>query len=77
VYSSAARRGLRIGDDLAVTGFDGGVVSRLLTPALTTVVIPVEQIAARVLDRVLRELARPTSDPGEVVAVTVRRGGSA
>jgi DNA-binding LacI/PurR family transcriptional regulator len=77
VYSAAARRGLRIGVDLAVTGFDGGVVSRLLTPALTTVVIPVERIAARVLDRVLRELARPTSDPGEVVAVTVRRGGSA
>jgi DNA-binding LacI/PurR family transcriptional regulator len=77
VYSVAAHRGLRIGEDLAVTGFDGGVMSRLLTPALTTVVIPVELIAQRLLDRVLREVDGPTSDPGEVVAVSVREGASA
>jgi DNA-binding LacI/PurR family transcriptional regulator len=77
VYSVAARRGLRIGEDLAVTGFDGGVMSRLLTPTLTTVVIPVELIAERLLDRVLREIDGPTSDPGEMVEVSVREGGSA
>jgi DNA-binding LacI/PurR family transcriptional regulator len=77
VYSVAALRGLRVGEDLAVTGFDGGVMSRLLTPTLTTVVIPVDVIAERLLDRLLRELDGPTGDPGEVVQASVREGGSA
>ena len=35
-YAAAAAAGLRIGPDLAVTGFDGSLISRLLTPTLTT-----------------------------------------
>jgi DNA-binding LacI/PurR family transcriptional regulator len=40
VYAAAARPQRRIGDDLAVTGFDGSAVGRLLIPTLTTLAIP-------------------------------------
>ena len=76
VYEVAERRGLRIGHELAVTGFDGSLTGRLLRPSLTTAAIPVQEIADRLVARVLRELDGPTGDPGEVVVPTVIDGGS-
>ncbi|WP_290055957.1 LacI family DNA-binding transcriptional regulator [Amycolatopsis solani] len=67
LYTAAARQGLRVGRDLAVTGFDGSVVGRVLDPALTTVAIPVDAIADRLVARVLAELDGPTGAPGELV----------
>lgn len=67
VYAAAAQRGVRVGADLAVIGFDGSVLGRVLSPTLTTVVIPVEHIADRVVARVLAELDGPTDEPGELV----------
>lgn len=67
LYSAAAKRGIRIGTDLAVTGFDGSMVGRLLTPPLTTLAIPTARIAERLVARVLAELDGPTDDPGELV----------
>ena len=40
-----------IGHDLAVVGFDGSIGAELLHPALTSVVIPVDDIARRVVGR--------------------------
>ena len=37
VYQAAAERGLRIPEDLSVTGFDDSEISRMTAPALTTV----------------------------------------
>ncbi len=77
VYDVAADLGLRVGHDLAVTGFDGSVTAGLMRPTLTSVAIPVEEIARRVLDRVLREVAGGApSAPGEVVPAVLRAGGS-
>ena len=45
VYGVAAELRLRIGRDLGVTGFDGSVAAGLLHPRLTSVTIPVEDIA--------------------------------
>ena len=39
VYVAASRRKIQIGTELAVTGFDGGMASRLLNPSLTTLAI--------------------------------------
>jgi DNA-binding LacI/PurR family transcriptional regulator len=77
VYAVAARRGLAIGGDLAVTGFDGGILSRMLSPTLTTVVIPVHAIAERLVDRVLRQVDGEDPGQGEVVTLELRLGGSA
>ncbi len=76
VYTVAGQRGLRIGYDLAVTGFDGSVVGRLLTPSLTTVAIPTEYIAERLIARVLAELDGPTGAPGELIRPDLMFGDS-
>ena len=77
VYTVAAEQGLRIGRDLAVTGFDGSVAAGLLHPALTSVAIPVHDIARRVLDRALQQIGRGADQlPGEIVATRLRLGES-
>jgi DNA-binding LacI/PurR family transcriptional regulator len=77
VYNAAADLGLAIGRDLAVTGFDGSVIASLLSPQLTTVAIPVDDIAGRLVDRVLRQLTGgPDTEPGELVPAELRQGAS-
>jgi DNA-binding LacI/PurR family transcriptional regulator len=77
VYGVAAELRLRIGRDLGVTGFDGSVAAGLLYPRLTSVTIPVEDIARRVIARALRQLDHgPDESPGEVVPATLRLGES-
>lgn len=73
VYHVAAELNLRIGRDLAVTGFDGSILAKLLHPRLTTVAIPVEGIARHVVRRALRQIDQgPDSEPGEIVPTHVR-----
>jgi DNA-binding LacI/PurR family transcriptional regulator len=77
VYSVASELRLRIGQDLAVTGFDGSAAAALMHPALTTVSIPVDEIARRVVARALRQLEHgPDQQPGEVVPAELRLGES-
>jgi DNA-binding LacI/PurR family transcriptional regulator len=78
VYGAAAELDLRIGRDLAVVGFDGTVSAALLYPHLTSVVIPVDDIARRLVDRTLRQIENGHDNtPGETVATWLREGGSA
>lgn len=77
VYGVAAELGLRVGEDLAVTGFDGSISAGLLHPHLTTVVIPVADLAHRVVGRALRQLdAGPDAGPGEVIPAPLRPAAS-
>ena len=77
VYSVAAELRLRIGQDLAVTGFDGSAAAALMHPRLTTVAIPVDDIARRVVARALRQLDDGAGqEPGELVPATLRLGDS-
>ena len=77
VYSVAAELRLRIGQDLAVTGFDGTVAAGLMHPRLTSVAIPVDDIARRVVARALKQLDHgPDQQPGEVVPARLRLGES-
>jgi DNA-binding LacI/PurR family transcriptional regulator len=77
VYGVAAELRLRIGYDLAVTGFDGSVAAGLMHPSLTSVAIPVDEIARRVVARALRQIDHgPDQHPGEVVSATLRLGDS-
>jgi DNA-binding LacI/PurR family transcriptional regulator len=78
VVNMAHALGLVVGRDLAVTGFDGGAIGMLTEPTLTSVRIPVEQIARELVHRCRREIdAGPTGDPGLVVPTHVLLGGSA
>jgi DNA-binding LacI/PurR family transcriptional regulator len=77
VYGIAAELRLRIGHDLAVTGFDGSVAAGLMHPQLTSVAIPVDDIAQRVVARALRQIEYgPDRRPGEVVPAALRLGES-
>jgi DNA-binding LacI/PurR family transcriptional regulator len=77
VYSVAAELRLRIGQDLAVTGFDGSAAADLMHPRLTSVAIPVDEIARRVAARALRQLDHgPDHEPGEVVQARLQIGES-
>ena len=77
VYSVAAELNLRVGRDLAVVGFDGSVGAALLHPQLTSVVMPVDQIAGRVVARALRQIENgDDNEPGEIVATWLREGKS-
>ena len=77
VYGVAAELRIRIGRDLGVTGFDGSAAGGLLHPRLTSVAIPVEEIARQVIARVLRQLDHgPDESAGEVVPAMLRVGES-
>jgi DNA-binding LacI/PurR family transcriptional regulator len=77
VYGLAAELGLRIGRDLAVTGFDGSIPAELLHPTLTSVSIPVDDIAARVVARALGQVSGAADGfPGEIVETALRLGES-
>jgi DNA-binding LacI/PurR family transcriptional regulator len=77
VYAVAGQRGMRIGSDLAVTGYDGSSIGRTLVPALTTIAVPFAEIGQRVVLRALREIDGPTGEPGEIVRATLIQGMSA
>jgi DNA-binding LacI/PurR family transcriptional regulator len=78
VVNAARSLGLRVGRDVAVTGFDGGFVQQMTEPVLTSVRVPVDTIAAELIGRCLRELdAGPTGDPGLIVSTELVVGGSA
>jgi DNA-binding LacI/PurR family transcriptional regulator len=77
VYGVAAELNLRVGRDLAVVGFDGSVGGALLHPTLTSVIMPVEEIARQVVGRALRQIeSGQDSGPGEFVVTGLREGGS-
>lgn len=70
--------GLRVGHDVAVTGFDGGPLQWLTDPPLTTVRLPFEQAAAALVERCLREIEEgPTGEPGVYLPTDIVVGGSA
>jgi DNA-binding LacI/PurR family transcriptional regulator len=78
VVNAARSTGLRVGQDLAVTGFDGGFVQQMTEPVLTSVRIPVDRIAAELIGRCLHEIDDgPTTEPGLVVPTEIAVGGSA
>ncbi|MYQ64311.1 substrate-binding domain-containing protein [Streptomyces sp. SID4950] len=50
------RRGLRVPDDVVVTGFDGIPLSRLVRPALTTVRQPMVRLGEKAVELLVRRL---------------------
>lgn len=73
----AHANGLSVGRDIAVTGFDGCSLESIVDPPLTTVQIPVTNIADALMDRFVRETDLPTHEPGVVVPTRILRGASA
>ncbi|MGE6607296.1 LacI family DNA-binding transcriptional regulator [Halomonas sp. NPDC076908] len=60
VMLAAQRAGVRIPDDLSVTGFDDLPQARFMTPALTTVAVPAADIGYQVADALVARIAGET-----------------
>jgi DNA-binding LacI/PurR family transcriptional regulator len=63
--SAAQERGLQVGTDLAITGFDDIPMTQYLTPSLTTVRQPIREVGQRVMESLLAILDGDQS--GEVL----------
>ncbi len=78
VGNEAKSLGLRVGQDVAVTGFDGGFVQHMTEPVLTSVRIPVDRIADELISCCLRGIDEgPTNATGVMVPTEIAVGGSA
>jgi LacI family transcriptional regulator len=55
--------GVRVPDDVVITGFDDVPMAALVSPGLTTVRQPIRELAAETARQLLRAIAAPDSDP--------------
>ncbi|MFD4024928.1 LacI family DNA-binding transcriptional regulator [Streptomyces sp. NPDC058576] len=71
------RRGVRVPGDIAVTGFDGIPLSRIVRPPLTTVRQPIRQLGEEAVELLVRRLADPGRAPVSLeLPVSVTRRAS-
>lgn len=77
VLKAAVVCGIAVPDQLSVVGFDGSLIARMLTPALTTVHRPLGEMAQQTTRRLL-DLIEGGSDRSDLTAtLTIVEGGSA
>ncbi|HET6355212.1 LacI family DNA-binding transcriptional regulator [Streptomyces sp.] len=77
-YAAARQRGLDIGRDLAVVGFDDSPMASLVAPALTTVRQPLEEVGETVIRMLTAELGnQPVTDRHILLKPTLVRRDSA
>ncbi|WMX47854.1 LacI family DNA-binding transcriptional regulator [Streptomyces roseicoloratus] len=76
VLKAARRLGLRVPEDLSVTGFDDMALSTALEPELTTVRLPAEEFGGRGMAALLTALAGARPEPVELPVELVVRGSS-
>jgi DNA-binding LacI/PurR family transcriptional regulator len=70
--------GLTPGRDIAITGFDGTWLHNLFEPPLTTVRIPLAEIATALVQRCLEEIdLGPAGKPGLILPTEIYSGSSA
>ncbi len=67
--------GLRVPEDVSVTGFDGLELSLFTRPSITTVVQPLREIGEKTVDVLLRQIAYPQETPGIITLRGVLREG--
>ncbi|MCX7567976.1 substrate-binding domain-containing protein [Sulfitobacter sp. F26169L] len=67
--SAAAREGLRIPDQMSVTGFGDIEIGKLVHPALTTVRVPIEEIGTKTASMVVELIANPAAGTSADVEV--------
>jgi DNA-binding LacI/PurR family transcriptional regulator len=69
--------GLRVPEDISITGFDGTKVSEYYSPRLTTIEVPLEEIGARATARLLEQIEeRGSKTLHDVLPVKLKIGAS-
>ncbi|MFD5271699.1 LacI family DNA-binding transcriptional regulator [Streptomyces sp. NPDC058335] len=77
VYKAVRRRGLRVPDDVSVTGVDDIALAAALDPELTTVRLDAELFGERGMRALLAVLEGRTPEEGEIPVELVVRGSTA
>jgi len=76
-YDVLERRGVRVPEDIAVTGFDGIPLGRVVRPGLTTVSQPMRRLGETAVELLIERLTDPAREPRSVMLpVTQTRRGS-
>ncbi|MEU6946399.1 LacI family DNA-binding transcriptional regulator [Streptomyces sp. NPDC046316] len=73
---AARRLGLRVPEDISVTGFDDLALATAVEPELTTVRLPAEHIGERGMAALLAVLAGESPEPGGLPVTLMARGSS-
>lgn len=73
---AARRLGLRVPEDLSVTGFDDLALATALEPELTTVALPAERIGERGMDALLAVLDGRAPETDDLPVALARRASS-
>ncbi|WP_369143286.1 LacI family DNA-binding transcriptional regulator [Streptomyces sp. R44] len=76
VLKVARRLGLRVPEDLSVTGFDDMTLATAVEPELTTVRLPAEEFGRRGMEALLAVLAGERPEPVALPVSLVARGSS-
>jgi LacI family transcriptional regulator len=66
-YSAAAARGLRVPEQLAITGWDDILMASLVSPPLTTVRQPIHELGERVAELLLEHVASGMTEGPDIV----------
>jgi LacI family transcriptional regulator len=69
--AALAEAGLRVPDDVAVAGFDDIPIARYVTPALTTVRVPIAALGATALDALAKVVEDPATPQGSTTVLPV------
>ncbi|MFJ8648032.1 LacI family DNA-binding transcriptional regulator [Streptomyces sp. NPDC093546] len=73
---AARRLGLRVPEDVSVTGFDDLALATAVEPELTTVRLPAERIGERGMAALLAVLTGRSPEPGDLPVTLMPRGSS-
>jgi DNA-binding LacI/PurR family transcriptional regulator len=67
VIAAALARGIEVGGELAITGFDDSPAASVSWPGLTSVRQPFEDVARSLVDLLVDRLTQPEAEPGGVM----------
>ncbi|MGW0735468.1 LacI family DNA-binding transcriptional regulator [Streptomyces sp. NPDC002851] len=74
---AARRLGLRIPDDISITGFDDLTLATAVDPELTTIHLPAEQVGERGMQALLAVLDNREPDSGALAVTLIPRASTA
>lgn len=76
VVKAAFARRIAIPDELSVVGFDGSILAEMLTPQLTSVFRPFDEMARQATQQLLNALADKPIEPSEPARLVLLEGES-
>ncbi len=71
-YSFLKENGLNPGEDISVMGYDNQEISSYLTPEVTTMALPLEEIGYAAADKIIEMVTSPLSSKDEVTDIRIK-----